>query len=186
MKDIFCRKQQITKRRVTILKRKRQNNFCFFFAYFFTFILLYIFCSPHGNQFPPLNKKLKKVTKTFYHNCEFPSRNNFSKLWVKKIVSWSKASKTQRESMLVEEVTWVEQERFHIKAVSLGQQGAWTRWGDTVNKHISWADIWITQQDRLSFQIWVVYDTLLCPLNLTWWFGDEVGWSLCGNTRASL
>lgn len=78
-------------------------------------------------------------------------------------MSWSKASKTQRKSMLVEEVARVEQERFHIKAVSLGQQGAWTRWDATVNKRISLADIWRTPQDRLSFQIKVVYDTLLCP-----------------------
>lgn len=40
---------------------------------------------------------------------------------------WSKATKRQQKTMVVEEVTRVEQERFHIKAVSQGSQGAWTR-----------------------------------------------------------
>lgn len=40
---------------------------------------------------------------------------------------WSKATKRQQKTMVVEEVTRVEQESFHIMAVSQGSQGAWTR-----------------------------------------------------------
>lgn len=54
---------------------------------------------------------------------------------------WSKATKRQQKAMVVDEVTRLEQEHFHIKVVSQGCQGAWT-------------------QSRLSFLIRAAYDTL--------------------------
>ena len=38
---------------------------------------------------------------------------------------WSKATSQQKKTVVVK-VTWVEQERYLIKAVSQGQQGTWT------------------------------------------------------------
>lgn len=40
---------------------------------------------------------------------------------------WSKATKKQHKTMVVNEVTRVGQERFHIKAISQGSQGDWTQ-----------------------------------------------------------
>lgn len=98
---------------------------------------------------------------------------------------WSRASKKLQKTV-VDEVTRVEQERFHIKAISQGSQGAWTRWEAKVQRRISWADIWRTPQSRLSFLTRAVYDTLPCPRNLTQWFGSKVGCPLCSTTKASL
>lgn len=99
---------------------------------------------------------------------------------------WSKATKRQQKTMVVDEVTRLEQEHFHRKAISQGSQGAWTRWDVTVNRRITWSDIWRTPQSRLSFLLRATYDTLPCPRNLTLWFGDEVGCPLCGNSKVSL
>ena len=87
---------------------------------------------------------------------------------------------------MVNEVTRLEQERFHIKAVFQGPQGAWTRWDATVYRRISWADIWRMPQARLSFLVRAAYDSLPCPRNLTQWFGSEIGCPLCSNIKASL
>lgn len=62
--------------------------------------------------------------------------------WAAQRQFWSKATKRERKTMVVDEVTRVEQERFHIKAISQGSQGAWTRWEAIVQRRISWADIW--------------------------------------------
>lgn len=99
---------------------------------------------------------------------------------------WSKATKKERKTMVVDEIARLEQEHFQVKAVSQGSQGAWTRWDMTVNRRITWADIWRTPQSRLSFLLRATYDTLPCPRNLTLWFGEDVGCPLCGNNKASL
>uniref|UniRef100_A0A3B4XDA6 Reverse transcriptase domain-containing protein n=1 Tax=Seriola lalandi dorsalis TaxID=1841481 RepID=A0A3B4XDA6_SERLL len=99
---------------------------------------------------------------------------------------WSKATKRQRNTMVVDEVTRVEQERFHIKAITQGSQAAWMRWEAPEQRCISWADIWRTPQGRLSFLIRAVYNILPCPRNLTQWFGSEVGCPLSSASKASL
>lgn len=93
---------------------------------------------------------------------------------------WSKASKRQQKTMVVEEVTRLDQERLHIKAISQGNQRAWTRWKATVDRHITWADIWRMPQARLSFLLKATYDTLPYPRNLSQWFGEAVSCPLCG------
>lgn len=70
---------------------------------------------------------------------------------------WSKATKKQQKSMVVDEVTRLEQERFHIKGAI---KENWTRWDTNVNKHFSSADIWRTPQARLSFLLRAASDTL--------------------------
>lgn len=44
--------------------------------------------------------------------------------WGEPVQFWSKATREQRKTMVVEEVSRVEQDRYHIKAVSQGKQGA--------------------------------------------------------------
>ncbi len=46
--------------------------------------------------------------------------------WGEPVQFWSKATRDQRKSMVVEEVSRVEQDRYLIKAVSQCKQGAWT------------------------------------------------------------
>lgn len=88
--------------------------------------------------------------------------------------------------MIVEEVARGEQEQYLIKAVSQGKQGAWTRWEDTVNRVITWQDIWQAPQARLSFMVRAAYDTLPCPQNLSTWFGSEDKCPLCESEKAGL
>ncbi|RXN10684.1 hypothetical protein ROHU_028636 [Labeo rohita] len=99
---------------------------------------------------------------------------------------WSKATKRQQKTMVVDEITRLEQEYFHVKAISQGSQGAWTQWDVTVNRRITWEEIWRMLQSRLTFLLRATYDTIPCPQNLTQWFGDVLGCPLCGNIKASI
>ncbi len=106
--------------------------------------------------------------------------------WGEPVQFWSKATREQRKSVVVEEVSQVEQDRYLIKAVSQCKQGAWTRWEDISNRVITWADIWRTPQSRLSFLVRAAYDTLPCPQNLSQWFGSEDKCPLCNKANAGL
>uniref|UniRef100_A0A3B1JJ67 Reverse transcriptase domain-containing protein n=1 Tax=Astyanax mexicanus TaxID=7994 RepID=A0A3B1JJ67_ASTMX len=106
--------------------------------------------------------------------------------WGESVPFWSKATREQRKIMVVEEVSQVEQDRYLIKAVSQGKQGAWTRWEDTINRVITWTDIWRMPQSRLSFLLRAAYDTLPCPQNLSQWFGSEEKCPLCSKLNVSL
>ncbi len=106
--------------------------------------------------------------------------------WGEPVQFWSKATREQRKSMVVEEVSQVEQDRYLIKAVSQCKQGAWTRWEDISNRVITWADIWRTPQSRLSFLVRAAYDTLPCPRNLSQWFGSEDKCPLCNKANSGL
>ncbi len=106
--------------------------------------------------------------------------------WGEPVQFWSKATREQRKSMVVEEVSQVEQDRYLIKAVSQCKQGAWTRWEDISNRDITWADIWRTPPSRLSFLMRAAYDTLPCPQNLSQWFGSEDKFPLCNKANAGL
>lgn len=106
--------------------------------------------------------------------------------WGEPTQFWPTATREQRKTMVVEEVTQVEQERYLIKVAAQGRQGARTRWEDTTSRSISWTDIWRTPQVRLSFLIRAAYDTLPCPQNLSQWFGSEDGCPLCSKDNAGL
>lgn len=99
---------------------------------------------------------------------------------------WSKANNKERKGMVVSEVTRMEEERYKIKAVSLGQQGSWTTWEGVVSRNITWAELWKIPQARLSFLIRSTYNTLSCPCNLHQWFGSEEGCTLCNTPNANL
>ncbi|CAJ1069764.1 E3 SUMO-protein ligase ZBED1-like [Xyrichtys novacula] len=51
---------------------------------------------------------------------------------------WSKATRREQKTMVVDKVTRVEQQQFHIKAISQGRQGAWMPWEATVQ---SWTSV---------------------------------------------
>ena len=106
--------------------------------------------------------------------------------WGQPVQFWSKATREQRKTMVVEEVSQVVKDNYLIKAVSQGKQGAWIRWEDTINRVITWADIWRTPQSRLSFLVRAAYDTLPCPRNLAQWFGSEGKCFLCSKDNAGL
>ncbi len=106
--------------------------------------------------------------------------------WGEPVQFWSKATREQRKSMVVEEVSQVEQDRYLIKAISQCKQGAWTRWEDISNRVITWADIWRTPQSRLSFLVRAAYDTIPCPRNLSQWFGSEDKCPLCNKANSGL
>ena len=53
--------------------------------------------------------------------------------------------------------------------VALGQQGAWTKWQDVVQRKILWADFWRPNFYSTTFLIQAVYDTLPSPANLNIW-----------------
>eukprot|EP00064_Thunnus_orientalis_P002837 superscaffoldBa00000219_g2845 len=97
-----------------------------------------------------------------------------------------KATKKERKAVVVEEVTRAEQELYKIKAVAQGRQGCWTTWAGTLNRSVSWAELWKIPQARLSFLLRATHDTLPYPRNLHQWFGKEESYPLCNTPNASL
>ncbi len=61
--------------------------------------------------------------------------------WGEPVQFWSKATREQRKSMVVEEVSQVEQDRYLIKAVSQCKQGAWTRWEESLPVVRKWGQV---------------------------------------------
>ena len=57
-------------------------------------------------------------------------------------------------------------DRYHAKAVTLGVQGAWTRWSDFVRKDLSWKNVLFQKSHLVKFCIGATYDTLSTPNNL--------------------
>lgn len=54
------------------------------------------------------------------------------------------------------------------RMVSLGQQGAWTRWESTLQSKITWSDFW-KYDFHVRFLLQALYDTLPSPANLLTW-----------------
>ena len=81
----------------------------------------------------------------------------------------SQAKGKDRRRLIQEEVRkGVEEDRL-CKMVGLAQQGAWTKWEDTIQRKISWTDIWQFNFSRVGFLVQTVYDTLPSPANLHTW-----------------
>lgn len=76
----------------------------------------------------------------------------------------------------------VEEERTS-RAVSMKQQGAWIKWEQAMERHITWKDIWHWNPQRIKFFIQGVYDVLLSPSNLyTWGKMKTPACTLCSKT----
>ncbi len=56
-----------------------------------------------------------------------------------------------------------------VKAVGLAKQGRWTRWETTLQRRLSWKDIWSMDQGKLSFLLRALADLLPTPANLSTW-----------------
>lgn len=65
-----------------------------------------------------------------------------------------------------------------MKEVGMKKQKGWE---GTRQKKLSWNDIWLTEPQRLHFQLKSVYDVLPKPTNLaTWCMRDYPSFNLCG------
>ncbi|KAL7847812.1 hypothetical protein AOLI_G00225300 [Acnodon oligacanthus] len=83
--------------------------------------------------------------------------------WGESVQFWSKATREQRKTMVVEEVSQVD--HYLIKAVSQGKQGAWTCWEYTINREVTWADIW---QTTVEAQLPAAKEVLIIELTIPW------------------
>ena len=57
--------------------------------------------------------------------------------------------------------------------VGMGQQGAWTRWENVLQRKITWSNIWKADFHRIRFLVQAVYDVLPSPANLHVWGKTE-------------
>jgi hypothetical protein len=85
-----------------------------------------------------------------------------------KTLLWSRADQKERRAMTQAEVRKVEENTRQARAVEMGAQGAWTRW-NTIDRKLTWDDIWKYDTLRLSFLIRSVHDLLPSPTNLCRW-----------------
>ena len=101
-------------------------------------------------------------------------------LGITKANKWSTANEQEKRSMIQNEIRLIEEEQRQAKAVSLGSQGAWTKWSTNTRK-LTWQDIWNYQPLQLSFLLRSVYDVLPSPTNLhRWGLTDQPNCQLCG------
>ena len=82
--------------------------------------------------------------------------------------------------LVQEEVRAAVEETRMVKAVGMKQKGAWTRWENTVERKVTWAELWKAEPHRIKFLIQAVYDVLPCPSNLhTWGLAETPACPLC-------
>ena len=55
----------------------------------------------------------------------------------------------------------------------MGQQGAWTKWENVLQRKITWSNIWKADFHRIRFLVQAVYDVLPSPANLHVWGKTE-------------
>ncbi|KAL4234862.1 hypothetical protein ACF0H5_006504 [Mactra antiquata] len=82
---------------------------------------------------------------------------------------WSQAAQNKRRAMIQSEVGRTEENRRQARAVEMEAQRAWTTWG-TIDRKLTWEDIWKCEPLRLSFLLRSVHDLL--PSQLTSADGD--------------
>lgn len=61
------------------------------------------------------------------------------------------------------------EENRSCRAVGMRQQGAWTRWKNTLERNLTWTEIWRAEPHRIKVPIQAVYDVLPSPSNLHAW-----------------
>ena len=121
-------------------------------------------------------KEILGVTQTDRHGVGYESE---MRMW------WSKASRTEKRQLVIDEVrVQVEAERYQT-AVQQGQQGQWTTWEDALQRSLSWNDMWQKAPFRLSFLIRAAYDQLPTGDNLVKWkLSSESKCPLCGEAES--
>ena len=117
-------------------------------------------------------KELVGITQNGRHGLGY---GNEERQW------WSRASGKEKRGLVIQEIREnTEQERIQC-AVQQSQQGQWTTWEDTLQRSLSWNDIWHMAPLRLSFVIRAVYDQLPTGANPTKWrLTQDEKCPLCG------
>ena len=92
---------------------------------------------------------------------------------------FSKATKAEKRTMIVETVKEGEEDKRVVKMTSLAKQGAHMRW-EVPERKIDDRELVNMSDSRFSFLVKAVYDLLPTPHNKHLWFGDEEGCELCG------
>lgn len=79
----------------------------------------------------------------------------------------------ERQHLIQEEVRAGVEEVRASRMVGLGQQGAWTKWNNVLQRKITWSNIWKADFHRIRFLVQAVYDVLPSPANLHVWGKTE-------------
>ena len=79
------------------------------------------------------------------------------------------SNERQRRDMVVQEIRKVDEDERSARAVSMGAQGAWTKWESALTKVITWNDLWRMEPLRIKFMLRATYDLLPTPTNLVRW-----------------
>lgn len=97
---------------------------------------------------------------------------------------WQKASTTERQAMVVEEVHRQKEAARSSKAVAQAKQGCWKRWKGVEKRKLTWSELWGMESNRLSFIVRATYDVLSFPTNLQLWLGKDPSCPLCPTPAA--
>ena len=92
---------------------------------------------------------------------------------------FSKATKGERRTMIVDTVRAAEEDKRVVKMTGLAKQGAQMRW-EVPERKISHKEMVNMPESRFAFLMKAVYDLLPTPHNKHVWFGEEEGCELCG------
>ena len=84
-----------------------------------------------------------------------------------------KAQGKERQHLIQEEVRAGVEEVRASRMVGMGQQGAWTKWENVLQRKITWSNIWKADFHRIRFLVQAVYDVLPSPANLHVWGKTE-------------
>ena len=82
---------------------------------------------------------------------------------------WDGADRSERRTMIGDELRAIEEEKRMARAVAMKTQGAWLNWEDVVSWNISWNMLWKIEPLRIRFLIRATYDLLQTPTNLVKW-----------------
>ena len=97
-----------------------------------------------------------------------------------KFKEWKKAGNKEKRDMVQGEIRREEEETRRARAVSLSQQGTWTRW-NIPERRLTWQEIWRLEPFRISSLLKSVYDVLPSPVNLVkWGLVESLECKLCG------
>lgn len=89
------------------------------------------------------------------------------------LTQYESASGRERQRLVQEEVRASVEEERTGRAVTMRQQGAWTKWEQAMEQRVTWKDIWQWNPQRVNFLIQGVYDVLPSPSNLYTWGKTE-------------
>ena len=82
---------------------------------------------------------------------------------------YDRAQGKERRDLVLEEVRAGVEDVRTSRMVSMRQQGASSRWEGTLERKLTWNDIWKAEPQRIKFMVQAVYDVLPSPANLQVW-----------------